>query len=101
MFLGKALLRLLTAADAGLKALRLLKLSQHMEALSRENVMDFLYIVGMVRIKCCTQGSWGRESTQQALLRHGMPQFLQSCHMLGSSSLTDACWTLSDSESCV
>jgi hypothetical protein len=38
------------AADAGLKTLRLLKLSKHMEALSRENMMDFLYTVGMVCI---------------------------------------------------
>ncbi|WIA37287.1 hypothetical protein OEZ86_014228 [Tetradesmus obliquus] len=33
--------------NAGLKALRLLKLHKHTEALTRENIMDFLYTVGM------------------------------------------------------
>ncbi|WIA17045.1 hypothetical protein OEZ85_013953 [Tetradesmus obliquus] len=33
--------------NAGLKALRLLKLHKHTEALTRENMMDFLYTVGM------------------------------------------------------
>jgi hypothetical protein len=46
-------------ADAGLKALRLLKLHKHMEALSRENMMDFLYTVGMVSISLQQQSSCG------------------------------------------
>jgi hypothetical protein len=70
------------AADAGLKTLRLLKLSEHMDALSRENMMDFLYTVGMVRTAESTQHCSCRLSLNaQTLLWHA-----HSCKQRASST---------------
>lgn len=66
-------------ADAGLKALRLLKLHKHTEALTRENMMDFLYTVGMVSMCWCKQCSKGRQSCSRCNSADVAYHAAQSC----------------------